>query len=950
MVKADVRKDYYADLGLQPSAEPEEIKKQFRKLALKYHPDRNPGREVEFIAKFQAIQAANEILSDCSQRLKYDTDRLRAGYGKVYGPPKANTQRKTQTPTRAPQPTETYSANKYAHGSRNGPSAGAQRYASHARADPQQWKQPDTSQTRADAFRGFNNMRGGQSAGWQGFDPSTGRATGSTPGPGAQRHPFGASAQSTRPKSAFETRQSAQPNAQSFKKKHGFAPGVAGGDEPMARNTSAYSSSNRTERPTSQYFNPAPPPTAKKPASPEPPRPQRHSYTADFERTSRTYAQTGKGERTVFSSTGLGRSATMRTPSGTHTHAHKGTASPASGRSTRHRSASPKPRRDTNNYDSTSSSDSEGDMPKPKAVPKSRLRPNQKFADFHQQGTASPGNGKVFKSVPIGRKIQAVEQPDGSFKFRSIPRELLFMRCAYADKDTPKGHTSDSAAFPKSSYRSDQQPNPSGSTDSVKYVQDTLSRLNSLFLTDFGSSSDKAPGAQRPQSAAFERNKASDLHKKFSAEDWRDHINQFDFMGSASPSKDSNPRSPAGQNRGRTANRNGQTSSTGSPLPNPFGSTPLYQGSQQQQSPTPFAQAKFSADSWAQKLQNLSWTGADAEKAKQAANAASSRSPKKQPKAGVKVRSAPQQPSVATEADEIKETLNGDTLRPEPVAPDVEEMDLDEDLPTPPDLPPKVPVVGAASGSYPDLASQTVPGTQPVKKPKPPRPTERSASNADSRTPLFNFDNIRNTAPFTNTTSGGIENLEDFHTALPFESQAKQQKATKNDIRPRLLQLPNPPKRPRVPEPFFPSPTSNHPVLPREKWNWYVSAMGAYMHEWNVFNGRMLTHFNARHEANQTGLAPGWISAVGDSTRLKMNGVDDDDIDGKAKAHKDADDYIEESLIPGKNKGGFSAYLRGIEEDIQVRKHWDVACELHRDCIHELGTLRDWIRDGGKVV
>lgn len=880
MVKSDVRKDYYADLGLQPSAEAEDIKKQFRKLALKYHPDRNPGREVEFNAKFQAIQAANEILSDPSQRLKYDTDRLRAGYGKCYGPPRTNTQRKTQPPTYPPRPAPTSaSANsQYTKATPNTPSAGARRYASHARAGPQQFKQQDNAQTRADAFHGFNNMRGGQAPGWQGFDPATGRATGGAPGPGAQRHPFGTSAQSTRPKSAFEAHNS-HSNAQSFKKKQGFAPGAAGGDEPMARNTSAYSN-NRAERMSSQYFKPAVPPTAKKPASPEPPQPKsRHSYTPEFERPSRSYAQAGKGEKTFFSSTGLGRSATMRTPSGSsRQNAHTGKSSPASGRSGRYRSASPSPRRNTNNYDSTSSSEGEETRPKPKAVPKSRLGPHQKFADFYNPGTASPGNG----------------------------------------------HTSDSAAFPKSSYRSDQQTDPSGSSSSVN--------------------TDPANNAQRPQPGAYGRSSTSDLHKKFSADDWRDHLGQFDFMSSASPSKESLPRSPASQNRGRTNVRNGptQASSTGSPIPNPFGPTPLYQTSQSpQQPPTPFAQAKFSADSWSEQLRNLSWTVPEIEKARQAANAAP-RSPKKQPRAGTKLRSAPQPASVATEADEAKETLNGQAPGPAgTAAPDVEEMDLDDDLPTPPGIPKKVPGGRSSSGSYPDLASQAVPDAPPVKKPKPP--------SAEPRTPLFNLDNLRNTAPFTNTTGGGIENLEDFHTTLPFESQAKQQRTTRNDIRPRVLQLPNPPKRPWAPKPVLLAPTSKHLVLPRDKWNWYVSAMGTYMHEWNAFNTRMLTHFNARQEANETGLAPGWISAVGDSTRLKINGADDDGIDGTAK--KDLDDYhVDEFLVPGTSKGGFSAYLRGIEEDIQVRKHWDVACELHRECILDLGRLREWIRDGGRVV
>ncbi|KAJ6156188.1 hypothetical protein N7497_005073 [Penicillium chrysogenum] len=854
MVKADVRKDYYADLGLQPSAEAEDIKKQFRKLALKYHPDRNPGREVEFNAKFQAIQAANEILSDPSQRLKYDTDRLRAGYGKYYGPPKANTQRKTQPPHLPSSPYTNFDVYEFT------------------------FKQQDNAQTRADAFHGFNNMRGGQPSGWQGFDPSTGRATGGVPGPGAQRHPFGTSAQSTRPKSAFEAHNS-HSNAQSFKKKQGFAPGVAGGDEPMARNTSAYSNNSRTERMSSQYFKPAVPPTAKKPTSPEPSQPNpRHSYTPEFERPSRSYAQAGKGEKTFLSSTGLGRSATMRTPSGSHQNAHTG-KSPASGRSGRYRSASPSPRRNANNYDSTSSSEGEEPRPKPKAVPKSRLGQHQKFADFRNPGTASPGNGMDFDSFLLANGFQAVELPDG--------------------------HTSDSAAFPKSSYRSDHQPNPSGSSSSVKYVRYAYYQAASPYLTETGFSTDPPNNTERPQSAAYERSSTSYLHKKFSADDWRDHLDQFDFIGSASPNKESLPRSPASQNRGRTNFRNGatQASSAGSPIPNPFGPTPLYQTAQQQQQqpPTPFAQAKFSADSWSEQLRNLSWTVPEVDKTKQTASAAP-RSPKKQSRAGTKLRSAPQPASVATEADEAKETVNGQTPS-EPAwaaAPDVEEMDLDEDLPTP-GVPPNVPVGKPSSGSYPDLASQAVPNVPPVKKSRPP-------SGTDSRTPLFNLDNLRNTVPLTQTTGGGIENLEDFHTTLPFESQAKQQKTTTDDIRPRALELPNPPKRPWAPKPVPLSPTSKQLVLPRDKWN----------------------------------------CAVGDSTRLKINGTDDND-DGTTK--KDFDDYhIDEFLVPGTSKGGFSAYLRGIEEDTQVRKHWEVACELHRDCILDLGRLREWIRDGGKMV
>jgi curved DNA-binding protein len=64
-------KDYYSVLGVNKNASPDEIKKAFRKLAVKYHPDRNPNNKVAE-EKFKEISEAYEVLSDQENRQKYD--------------------------------------------------------------------------------------------------------------------------------------------------------------------------------------------------------------------------------------------------------------------------------------------------------------------------------------------------------------------------------------------------------------------------------------------------------------------------------------------------------------------------------------------------------------------------------------------------------------------------------------------------------------------------------------------------------------------------------------------------------------------------------------------------------------------------------------------------------------------------------------------------------------
>jgi curved DNA-binding protein len=64
-------KDYYQALGVDRNASAEDIKKAYRKLALKYHPDRNPG-DKSSEDKFKDINEAYQVLGDTSKRQRYD--------------------------------------------------------------------------------------------------------------------------------------------------------------------------------------------------------------------------------------------------------------------------------------------------------------------------------------------------------------------------------------------------------------------------------------------------------------------------------------------------------------------------------------------------------------------------------------------------------------------------------------------------------------------------------------------------------------------------------------------------------------------------------------------------------------------------------------------------------------------------------------------------------------
>jgi curved DNA-binding protein CbpA len=311
MVKADPTRNYYADLKITASASENEIRKAFRALALQYHPDRNPGREAEFVVKFQEIQAAHEILGDQTQRIKYDTERRK--YRNLNVPTNTpNTPRSRPPPPPRNAYTTSTPSGSYYRAPPPKPSPQPQRppppqqYASYAtgadRFTNKNFRPPPTAQrqdTRAKDAKADAEARANVFSAWQKMKQP--RAEEPRPyNPGAQGHQANHADQQNNPNGTpfGRTQSTRMPSS-----RKGFDPGTPGGDEGQAR--SAYRN----------YARPAetPPLSTTPPHHAPPPMNGAQKNEAPYSEANRmrTPYSNVAGERTSMFE-GLGRSSSVR--------------------------------------------------------------------------------------------------------------------------------------------------------------------------------------------------------------------------------------------------------------------------------------------------------------------------------------------------------------------------------------------------------------------------------------------------------------------------------------------------------------------------------------------------------------------------------------------------------------------------------------------------------------
>ncbi|EEH08558.1 DnaJ domain-containing protein [Histoplasma capsulatum G186AR] len=946
MVKADIKKDYYADLGLDPKAEDDEIRKKYRKL------------------------------------------------GQSRGTPTPAAQ-----PRRPSEPNAQHHPQSFPHpGSYPAPpSAGAQKYTSYAKATSQKWdKIYEDTRTRADAFRGFRGMKPNvNTGGWSGFDPRTGRSnqSGSTPQP------------SQRPQSAYEAffnAPKASPQRAQAKKRQGFAPGTPGGDEPMAQNTSAYASYNRDR--TSYFqsqFESAPAPTAKK-WPPQEESTNNNSTIPNLQRTSSKYATAG-GEKTYVSSAGVGRSSSSRNSPFTESDSRPRTnpPSPTSPRPNRgrHHSASPKlkPNRNRNRTISSSPSPSDSEevdiSSRPKRTPRSRMfaktdpmtmetdsghHPNNvgfnphashgyapAAKDHPQQAPTTANNPPNHATGNPSENLRKSHKTENSNNMygpspKSFIREWS-ERWGFTSSTTPSDTPDQSFplwAYPSSilpqlsklpNWRKEDRDQSFGFpiTDEIAHDGPQL-QMNPLDSTQNKQTRMKADPVSIPSFGPFASNNITlngkpksrsheSIDVTFSATDWSGKFQHATEFFAPKPSREPPFQPKPSRARGKSISRPNSTTHP-RPFPPP-GSTNQNQRDDSKKS-SHFTESGFSVDKWKEEVLKADiWSIPHNELPHQ--NPTRQKSPPKQPKPVMRRKQTiPKPVSVTTESEEAESTLSpGNTDEPKSAPEGVEAMDIDEELPAskPQRQHPAAPNPKIDSTVKPPIAGST--------KPAPSPPLSNNT---------LNLKHLANVAPFTPTNSTGINDLNDLSSTLPFESRPNDSSGPRLTIRPQDLALPKPPRVPPVPN--FSAADHPHKAEVQLKWERYVTEINAYMHDWNVFNRTMLGHFNARQQTVETGLAPNWARAVGDSARLRINdGVDSTvkkankttvNNDGAVQDGDDDNDADDEQLVAGSAKGGFNAYMRGVKEDFVVRQHWEVAWERHLACLETLDATRRFMRGG----
>ncbi|OBT91691.2 hypothetical protein VE01_10245 [Pseudogymnoascus verrucosus] len=825
MVKADLTRDYYGDLEIAPNATEIEIKKQFRSLALKYHPDRNPGRELEVNAKFQTIQSAHEVLTDPEQRAKYDVGRSRGGgagggfasqarpaSGFARGNPWANVATDFPPPprpsrSRAQPPPPSAGAQRYANNFK--PGSGAYTSASSG-AKP---AEDDGAEARRKTYEAWSKMRGGKA-------PPPYNPHGYQPTPGTDER------RSSR-------QQVPKPQPPPIPKRNGYAPGAAGGDEPAAANTSAYYTQRAGRAPTAKQ-QPPPQKTPPRNAPVDPLRQFREKTGTPLEpRLSTPYASHGGEKTDPFESVNFGRSNSTRTPSG---RAGGSRGSGSSGTRERHRSASPS---------------------RPSRTP--RLSPELNAGSR----VGSDTNLNTSPKRTFSRATRASNM--------SEPRTTEAI-VDYSSSSSDESEDVQQRVYAKSrSRRTQAQATPTGtaqaSHDQQSHGAQNAGRPNAdpkifTFQVDGETYTAHSVPRQFPTTSSTEN-----ISTTFTPTDWHGKFEAGeDYFG-----KEAAAQPARGNSTSRARNRSPPKPrvppvSTKSPYPN-IDPEILQQSSGTEGATSSPGGTKFSAEEWAQTFKpgifappphpspgSLSRSRTNSSRRAKAASSSSKGPPvTKTTGTAAMVDSGDDEPQLMGSRPVPGAETGASTFAQPPLVSSPTAMDIDPPQPT--NDARNVYVEPTRAEWRPSDTTSTSFGAPPSSAPGPALPPKEALNTSGL---AANLDDLKKTEPLY-TPPAGLSSFADLTSNLPFASKAATTAPVGKGVgfKPANLDLPQPPRGPSPPAiaPDAPRPT-------QAAWDTYMASMHAYMAAWDAFNTQMVCHFVARKNEVDT-FPKGWLGTIG---------------------------------------------------------------------------------------
>ncbi|KAL7627565.1 hypothetical protein AAE478_001758 [Parahypoxylon ruwenzoriense] len=949
MPKWEKTRDYYSDLEVLSNASTDEIKKQFRKLALKYHPDRNPGREAEVNSKFQIIQSAHEILTDDTLRKQYDdarknyTSRFPRASG-VRGNPWQDIAKQYQPPP-TKQSNQTSSSRP----------SGAQRY-DFTKNMPRTAKPTprDDTQSKKSFADAWDNMR----------PNSTRRAPPQHPGrapTSATRDTKTSDSETAHSRTAYQ-QQKAQASF-GTNRRTGFmphSPGVA--DEPPVTSKNYF-----TTRTHSNVFNGISPeaaqanafiPTASAPADPL-------AQFRDKVRDSRqsTPYHTPGGEKTSLfdDEPSIDRTTSTRSPrrpemSGAYPSTRQRSSSTPRSSSndggsedstkTAHRTMPQNSgafqSRTSNRYNPQPEVNSTAQQPRPATAG----NPSTTSVDANKSSTADgasyqANNGPSVYAPPLTNPSVPTQHKPHSTRPRASKESRDPSWLPHFSDYNPADPSSGGVKFrsPSLSLFEKQQrstlnhlinsrniyEDTSKATNGTVYnpIPPTTKRIRAECSTDHEcSSSFNIPigGDASSRSAntdGLARHSADNINTKFVE---GEHPNDWKFSaGTSSANESQTPTKARAPSRSRLGRRQ-----TSKPKPVQAERMPSMQ-----ENPGNTARQGFSAGEWSDKI------GSQHFEPQPPRSTSSSPTRRTNPKKSKPVKmTAGTAGVVDDDANEAWSEIPQPSSGPVPAGTDgATAMDIDTPPPEKFDSTPKasetngprkIPVephreewrAGDVNGVHPKHASPTRDGN-----PAQGHPAEASVPAAepfaaqhggseDSEEFRATFSDFKKVEPFVDPTPTGLKDFGDLKSSLPFESRPSEQiPIEKGGLHlPRCAQLsfPTPPVPPRLPPAVAIAKSRPNQVQFRK----YAQDFYQYMDKWESFNAKIMRHFSTRQENFRD--------------RRQQRGAT----------------WLETTI----NSDAAIDYMTELEQDQAVRMQWANAYADHQVKVREFVMFRDQVR------